>query len=82
MTRIQIARLRAERTKRTLAALAVAGFLSVMLLARESHAGSVSASSGASTSSTSSSAVTQQQQQEDDFFGAATSTPQVQTHVS
>lgn len=83
MTRIQIARLRAERTKRTLAALAVAGFLSVMLLARESHAGSVAASSGTSTSpaSTSSGAPTQQQQQ-DDFFGAATSTPQVQTHVS
>jgi hypothetical protein len=57
MTRIEIARLRAERTKRTLAALAVAGFLTVMLLARDSHAGSVSASSGSSVSSTASAGV-------------------------
>jgi hypothetical protein len=83
MTRIEIARHRAERTKRTLAALAVAGFLTVMLLARDSHAGSVSAGSGSSTSSTSGSdsgALVQQGQ--DDFFGPATSAPQVQTHVS
>jgi hypothetical protein len=81
MTRIQIARLRAERTKRTLAAFAVAAFLTVMLLARESHAGSVSAGSGSSSSasSTSSGGFTQQQ---DDLFAPATSAPQVQTHVS
>jgi hypothetical protein len=84
MTRTQIARLRAERTKRTLAALAVAAFLTVMLLARESHAGSVSAGSGSTASSSSSTASDgfAQPQSQDDFFAPSTSAPQVQTHVS
>jgi hypothetical protein len=82
MTRIEIARLRAERTKRALAALAVAGFLTVVLLARDSHAGSVPAGSGSTATSGAVSSGDVQQGQDDFYLGPSTGTPQAQTHVS
>ena len=81
-SRIQEARRRAGDAKRTALVLAAAGFLAVVLLARESHpAGSASAGSGTSANAPTSRAG-------DDFdFGSGSlspsnATPHVQTSTS
>ena len=82
-SRIEEARQRASVAKQAAVALAVAGFLAVLLLARASHAGTSSVSStSSSTPSTSST------QSSDGFdYGSpsvapSTATPQAQTSVS
>ena len=68
MTRIELARLRASRAKRALAAASVAGFLVTMGLARAAHPGQSTHAASTSAVVSSSSSVS--------------SVPQVQTHVS
>ncbi len=82
-SRIEEARQRASAAKQAAVALAVAGFLAVLLLARASHAGTSSVSStSSSTPSTSST------QSSDGFdYGSpsvapSTATPRAQTSVS
>jgi hypothetical protein len=84
-SRIEIARIRVEKTKRGLVVVATAGFLTVMLLARASHAGSAGVATSTSQAGSSTSTATSS----DDLgssssgsFGPATATPQVQTSVS
>jgi hypothetical protein len=48
-SRIAEARLRAARVKRTAVAVAVAGFLAIVLLAREGHPATAGSTSGSST---------------------------------
>jgi hypothetical protein len=84
-SRIEEARRRALTAKQAAAALAAAGFLAVLVLARGSHPGQSNASPG-----TSGSAGTQsgEESSDDSFeFGSgsvapSTGTPQVQTSVS
>jgi hypothetical protein len=68
MTRIELARLRASRAKRVLAAASLAGFLVTMGLARAAHPGHAAHAQSSSAAVSSSSSVS--------------SMPQVQTHVS
>ena len=69
MTRLELARLRAARTKRVVAAASVVAFLATMGLARAAHPGqSTHAASTSASVTTSSSSVVE--------------VPQVQTHVS
>ena len=51
MTRIELARLRASRAKRALAAASVAGFLVTMGLARAAHPGHSTTSAAVTSSS-------------------------------
>jgi hypothetical protein len=80
-SRIQVARRRAADAKRTALVLAAAGFLAVVLLARESHPASSSTGSGASSNAPAS-------RGDDGFdFGSGSvspsnATPDVQTTTS
>jgi hypothetical protein len=83
-SRIQEARRRALGAKRAAVALAAAGFVAVLVLARSGHPGQSSASSGSSGSGTQAG-----EEGNDDGldFGSgsvspSTATPQVQTSVS
>ena len=84
-SRIEEARHRASLAKQAAVALAAAGFLLVLVLARVSHAGANQASSTSGSTSGSSSSSTQSG---DDFnYGSpsvapSTATPQAQTSVS
>jgi hypothetical protein len=84
MTRIQIARLRAQRTKRALAASAAVGFLAVVLLARDSHAGNTGAVGSTTPASDTGVASSYNDYAPSDSgsFGAPTGAPQVQSSVS
>jgi hypothetical protein len=86
-SRIEEARQRASVAKQAAVALAVAGFLAVLLLARASHAGTnnVSSTSGSTPSPSSTDSSTQSSDGFD--YGSpsvapSTATPQAQTSVS
>lgn len=84
LSRIEEARRRALGAKQAATALAAAGFLAVLLLARGSHPGQASTSSGSSGST----GTAGEESSDDSFdFGSgsvapSTSAPQVQTGVS
>jgi hypothetical protein len=88
-SRIEEARQRASVAKQAAVALAAAGFVAVLLLARASHAGTsgVSSTSGSSPSSSSSSTDSSTQSSDGFDYGSlsvapSTATPQAQTSVS
>jgi hypothetical protein len=82
-SRIEEARQRASVVKQAAVALAVAGFLAVLLLARASHAGTSSVSStSSSTPSTSSSQSSGGFDYGSPSVAPSTATPQAQTSVS
>jgi hypothetical protein len=71
MTRLELARLRATRAKRVLAAASAAGFLVTVGLARAAHPGQAAHATSTSTASSSTDSQVPQVQ-----------VPLVQTHVS
>jgi hypothetical protein len=74
MTRLELARLRASRAKRVLAAVSAAGFLVTIGLARAAHPGHATHAASTSTSA----AVTMSTSSSE----PASQAPLVQTHVS
>jgi hypothetical protein len=87
-SRIEEARQRASVAKQAAVALAAAGFLAVLLLARASHAGSSGVSHATPGSTQSSNSTDSSTQSSDEFdYGSSsvapsTATPQAQTSVS
>jgi hypothetical protein len=75
-SRLERARRRAGRAKRALTGAAVVGFAAALMLARVSHPGHATSTSGSTSNAVIAPAVS------DDDGGSVAQVPQVQTHVS